>query len=179
MESPVSVGSVHALDDVKLPPLQAGKQQRRLDVVALIATFGGLLFGYDTGVINGALTPLSKDLGIDAVGQGLVGSVLLFGAALGALVGGRINDRWGRKNTITLNAAVFLLGTVLCVVAPNLEVLLLAQQGPQALARQRVRRGLPAVDEKFHAPGPAGAMLRRAARGRATTIPRAAARSSS
>jgi major inositol transporter-like SP family MFS transporter len=127
MESPVSVSSQHVLDDIKLPPLRPGKQQRRLDVVALVATFGGLLFGYDTGVINGALTPLSKDLGINAVGEGLVGSLLLFGAALGALIGGRINDRWGRKNTITLNAVIFLLGTILCVVAPNLEVLLVGR----------------------------------------------------
>lgn len=126
-ESPVSIESPHALDDIKLPPLRAGKAQKRLDVVALVATFGGLLFGYDTGVINGALTPLSKDLGITAVGEGLVGSVLLFGAAAGAVIGGRINDRWGRKNTITLNAVIFLVGTVLCVVAPNLEVLLVGR----------------------------------------------------
>src|SRR3978361_2226904 len=124
MESPVSIGSARALDDITLPPLRPGRQQRRLDVVALVATIGGVLFGYDTGVINGALTPMSKDLGIDAVGEGLVGSLLLFGAALGALIGGRINDRWGRKKTITLNAVMFLIGTILCVVAPNLEVLL-------------------------------------------------------
>jgi MFS transporter, SP family, major inositol transporter len=127
METSVSFASAHALDDITLPPLRAGKQQRRLDVVALVATFGGLLFGYDTGVINGALTPMKDDLGITAVGEGMVNAFLLIGAALGALIGGRINDSWGRKKTITLNAAIFLVGTLACVFAPNLEVLLVGR----------------------------------------------------
>ena len=110
-----------------LPPLRAGKQQRRLDLVALVATFGGLLFGYDTGVINGALAPMREDLGITPVGEGMVNAFLLIGAAIGAFVGGRILDGWGRKKTITLNAFVFLVGTALCVIAPNLEVLLVGR----------------------------------------------------
>src|SRR3954469_13615945 len=80
---------------VKLPPLTAGPHQRRLDLITVVATFGGLLFGYDTGVINGALEPMSEDLGLTAYTEGLVTSLLLVGAAIGGLVGGRMNDVLG------------------------------------------------------------------------------------
>ena len=64
---------------VTLPPLTAGPHQRRLDLVTVVATFGGLLFGYDTGVINGALEPMKEDLGLTAAGEGAVTSTLLVG----------------------------------------------------------------------------------------------------
>jgi sugar porter (SP) family MFS transporter len=93
----------------------------------MVATLGGLLFGYDTGVINGALDPMQKDLNFGSVGEGLVTATLLAGAALGAVIGGRMIDGLGRKKTIELNAAVFLLGTAGCVFAPELNTLLVAR----------------------------------------------------
>ena len=67
-----------------LPPLTAGPHSKRLGLIAVIATFGGLLFGYDTGVINGALEPMKADLGLTAATEGFVVSILIFGAAIGA-----------------------------------------------------------------------------------------------
>lgn len=112
---------------VKLPPLTAGPHQKRLDLIAVVATFGGLLFGYDTGVINGALEPMKEDLGIGATGEGLITATLLIGAAVGALVGGRINDNIGRKKTLTYIAFVFFAGTAGCVFAPGLGVMLVSR----------------------------------------------------
>jgi major inositol transporter-like SP family MFS transporter len=106
-----------------LPPLTSGPHSKRLGLVAVIATFGGLLFGYDTGVINGALEPMKDDLGLTAGTEGFVVSILIFGAAIGALVGGRLADKYGRRHNILMLAGVFALGTIGCVVSPSWEVL--------------------------------------------------------
>jgi sugar porter (SP) family MFS transporter len=102
----------------------AGPHERRLDLIAIVATFGGLLFGYDTGVINGALEPMKDDLGIGVYAEGAVTGTLLIGAALGAMIGGRMNDGIGRKKTIIFIAILFFLGTLGGVFAPSLEVML-------------------------------------------------------
>jgi len=93
--------------------------------VAVIATFGGLLFGYDTGVINGALEPLQRDLELTPFRIGVVTAILLLGAAVGAAVGGRISDALGRRRMILLLAITFFIGTMGCVLSPNYEVLVL------------------------------------------------------
>jgi sugar porter (SP) family MFS transporter len=100
-----------------------GPHLRRLDVITVVATFGGLLFGYDTGVINGALDPMVADLGLTPATEGLVTSSLLVGAALGALLGGRLADRLGRRRTLVALAVVFFLGAVGSVAAPSFEVM--------------------------------------------------------
>ena len=114
----------HKPGSVTLPPLTAGPHQKRLDLVTIVATFGGLLFGYDTGVINGALEPMKADLGLTATGEGLITSTLLVGAAAGSLICGKLNDVLGRKRTLTMLAVVFFVGTIGCVLAPNLGVMI-------------------------------------------------------
>ena len=110
---------------VKLPPLTPGPYRARLTVVALIATLGGLLFGYDTSVINGAQSFLVRpdQLDLSNFGLGIAVSSLLFASAVGALTGGRISDRIGRKTTITVMASLFIVGVVIVVIAANLLML--------------------------------------------------------
>ncbi len=112
---------------VTLPPLRPGPHTRRLDLIATVATFGGLLFGYDTGVINGALEPMKEYFQLTAVTEGLVTATLLIGAAVGAMVCGRMNDRWGRKPTLTVLAVIFFVGAVLAVFSVSLAMMLVAR----------------------------------------------------
>ncbi|MFM9272373.1 sugar porter family MFS transporter [Pseudarthrobacter sp. NKDBFgelt] len=116
-----------ASNPTPLPPLTNGPHRKRLGLVALTATFGGLLFGYDTGVINGALRPMTSELGLTPLTEGIVTSSLLFGAAAGAIGGGKLSDVWGRRKTIILLAVMFLLGTLACVFAPTFEVMVLGR----------------------------------------------------
>lgn len=112
---------------IGLPPLTSGPHSRRLGLVAVIATFGGLLFGYDTGVINGALEPMKADLGLTAFTEGVVTSSLLLGAAIGAVVAGRLADIIGRRVTILILAMTFFAGALTCVLAPSFEVMTVAR----------------------------------------------------
>ncbi|PPS67363.1 MULTISPECIES: sugar porter family MFS transporter [Streptomyces] len=100
---------------------------RRLRVITIIATFGGLLFGYDTGVINGALPYMTEDLGLTPVTEGMVTSSLLLGAALGAVTGGRLSDARGRRHSILLLAVLFFIGALGCTLAPTTAVMIVAR----------------------------------------------------
>lgn len=111
--------SSHTVDYVEQDRAAPTPARSSLALITTIATFGGLLFGYDTGVINGALLYMSRELHLTAADQGLITSTLLFGAALGALLGGRIADALGRRRAILIIAVIFILGTVTCSLAPD------------------------------------------------------------
>ncbi|MCI1642219.1 MAG: MFS transporter [Actinomyces sp.] len=107
------------------PP--SGKK-RSLAALALVATFGSLLFGYDTGVIAGALPYMglphsAGGLALNPVEEGLVGGLVAIGAALGAFFGGRLSDRYGRRHNILLLAFVFFFGALGCTFSPNVWAL--------------------------------------------------------
>ncbi|KRD90302.1 sugar porter family MFS transporter [Priestia megaterium] len=106
-----------------------GNQHSFLRTIILVSTFGGLLFGYDTGVINGALPYMSESdqLNLNSFTQGLVTSALLFGAAFGAVVGGRLADYNGRRKTILYLAILFFVSTIGCTISPNAAIMILCR----------------------------------------------------
>jgi sugar porter (SP) family MFS transporter len=81
-------------------------------VAAAIAAINGALFGYDTGIISGALLYIKKDFALSNFLQELVVSGVLVGAVLGAAVGGKLADRLGRRRLIFITAGVFVVGAV-------------------------------------------------------------------
>ncbi len=90
---------------------------------ALIAV-GGFLFGFDTGVVSGALLFFKHDFDLSSFEQGSVVSVLLLGAMAGALIAGRLGNRLGRRKTFAAEGITFLIGTAIVVSANGYETLL-------------------------------------------------------
>ena len=99
-----------------------GPQVRPLNLtlVASIAALGGLLFGYDTGVISGAELYLTKAFHLSATSEELAVSAVLIGAILGAASAGRLANALGRKVTLLVLVGVFALGAILTALAPSL-----------------------------------------------------------
>src|SRR3954465_13377489 len=76
----------------------------------LLIVIGSFLFGYDTGVISGALLFIKEDFDLSSFEQGSIVSVLLLGAIVGALFTGRLTDRIGRRATLGLLGLTFAAG---------------------------------------------------------------------
>lgn len=94
-------------------------------MVASVAALGGLLFGYDTGVISGAILFITKDFGLTTRLEAFTISVVLIGCMAGSVVAGAVADRIGRRLTLLVAGAVFLVGAIVSALSPN-ETLLLA-----------------------------------------------------
>lgn len=80
--------------------------------ICLVATLGGLLFGYDTGVISGAIEPMTVKFALSDVMKGWASGCVLIGCALGVLLAGPVSDRFGRKKTLFLAAVLFFVSAI-------------------------------------------------------------------
>jgi sugar porter (SP) family MFS transporter len=107
----------------------AGTAERRKFVnrAAAITATGGLLFGYDTGVISGALLFIRQDFELTSFLEGIIVSFLLVGAMVGALSGGPLSDRIGRRPTTLLAAIIFGVGAVAVAFAPSVAFIILGR----------------------------------------------------
>src|SRR5579872_3180638 len=105
-------------------PRRAPEQQTRSNryayIVAMVAGLGGLLFGYDTGVISGALLFLQPAFHLSATTSEIAVSAVLIGAIIGAACGGRLADGLGRRKALIVLGAIFAIGAILTSLAPNL-----------------------------------------------------------
>jgi sugar porter (SP) family MFS transporter len=106
---------------------KAGETTMKFLLVAAIASLGGLLFGYDTGVISGALPFLKHDFTLTPSMLGVATSAVLVGATLGAAGAGAVSDMFGRRRVILVVALLFVLGALGSAAAHALPVLLAAR----------------------------------------------------
>lgn len=116
-------------NEVPLQELSKKKIRHNLQKIASISTLGGLLFGIDTGIINGALIYMSspKELNLTPNDQGLVTSAITLGAAVGAIFAGRISDKIGRKHLLWYLSVWFIIFTILCSTAPNAWIMIISR----------------------------------------------------
>ncbi len=95
-------------------PASPPKDYRIAKVIqlAFVAALGGFLFGFDTAVINGAVTPMREDFGMGAGLTGFVVSSALLGCMVGAYLAGRLADKWGRIRVMVVAAALFTVSAI-------------------------------------------------------------------
>lgn len=94
---------------------------------SVMASLGGVLFGYDMGIISGAILQLRDVFCLSCLDQELVISAMLIGAVVGSLVGGFLIDHCGRRLTIIANSVVFLAGAVILGASPNFAILVVGR----------------------------------------------------
>src|SRR5258708_3239071 len=103
------------------------QKERSLLLIAATAALCGLLFGYDTGVISGALLFLKKDFALSVFLQGVVTSAVLAGAAAGAGFSGRLTDHFGRRRMVIAVAILFFVASLLTGLAPDVTWLIIGR----------------------------------------------------
>ena len=95
--------------------------------VSLIAGLGGVLYGFDMGIIAAVLVFVRESFSLSTRMEEIVVSVVLVGAMSGAIAGGSIADRIGRRSTLMWGGVIFLLGSLLASWSPNVAILILAR----------------------------------------------------
>jgi SP family galactose:H+ symporter-like MFS transporter len=102
-------------------------KSRFVYLAAAISALGGMLFGYDTGVISGAILFIEQDFQLSNFMVGVVVSAVLIGAVIGAALGGDLSDHIGRRKVIILAAIVFVWGAIGTALTPTITWLILGR----------------------------------------------------
>jgi MFS transporter, SP family, galactose:H+ symporter len=98
-----------------------------VQIIAGTAALAGLLFGFDTGVISGAILFIKGAFGLSPFAEEVLVSAALVGAVCGSTLSGRFTDAVGRKRAILFTAAIFTLGSILCAVAGTIPLLIVGR----------------------------------------------------
>ena len=113
---------MHSLTKKSTPDtVTGGKGRRSLAFIYFFGAFGGILFGYDIGVMTGALPILQQrwSLQQSPLDLGLITSAVMLGAIVGGATAGRLADRYGRRRLILIASLVFVAGAAFSAIAPE------------------------------------------------------------
>ena len=108
-------------------PTETHVRRGFLDRVSLIAGLGGILYGFDMGIIAAVLVFVRESFALSTRMEEIVVSVVLVGAMSGAVAGGSIADRIGRRSTLVWGGIIFLLGSLLAFWSPDVTILIVAR----------------------------------------------------
>jgi sugar porter (SP) family MFS transporter len=98
-----------------------------LILAAVVSAISGLLYGYDTGIISGALLQIDDEFDLGNGMEQVIAASILAGAVLGALACSRLSERLGRRTTILLVAGIFVVGSACSALAPSAPLLSLSR----------------------------------------------------
>ncbi len=113
-----------------------------LSLISVSAALAGLLFGFDTGVISGAILFINQQFSLSPLQTEIIIGAVLFGALIGAISSGRLTDSFGRKNLLIISAVLFVIGTIFSALA----------ESPTPLICGRFLLGLAIGNSSFSAP---------------------------
>ena len=95
--------------------------------ISVISAFGGFLFGFDSGAIPGALIFIKRDFALDVLSQEIFVGAVIFGAFFGAMIGGKLSDRFGRRKMLLVIPVIFIFGAFVTVFSRNFYSLILGR----------------------------------------------------
>ncbi len=107
--------------------MNPGKKSGIVTFTSVIAAIAGLMLGYDTGSVSGALGFIADSFSLDTIGKGSVVSMVLIGGITGALVNGFLADRLGRKITVQAAALLFIAGAAGSALSPSVGALMVSR----------------------------------------------------
>ncbi|MGW7928200.1 glucose transporter GlcP [Staphylococcus xylosus] len=96
-------------------------------LIFFLGALGGLLYGYDMGVISGALLFIRDDIPLNSFTEGLVVSSMLVGAIFGSGASGPMSDRLGRRRVVFIIAIIYIVGALILAFAPSIPILVLGR----------------------------------------------------
>jgi sugar porter (SP) family MFS transporter len=108
-------------------PAAQDSPRRSIYLPAMVAAMGGLLFGFDTAVINGAIVFLKRQFSLSASQTELAASSILVGCVLGASIAGMLSDRFGRKGLLIVAAILFAISSIGASVPATLVQFVIAR----------------------------------------------------
>lgn len=103
------------------------KHKQHLFIIAACSAITGLLFGYDAGIISGALLFISKTFIMNSSVEGWLVAMVPLGALVSSILSGEICDLFGRKKTIFLTAVTFTVGSLISAIAPSALMLMIGR----------------------------------------------------